>query len=95
MLRKSKARGFFLPLSGGLDSCAVALIVYNMCYLLYQQINNSADSQQILQDLRKVLKDKDYTPQNPHEMCSRILFTAYLATENSSETTRARAKKIS
>jgi hypothetical protein len=44
-----------------------------MCYLLYQQINNSADSQQILQDL----------------------FTAYLATENSSETTRTRAKKIS
>jgi NAD+ synthase (glutamine-hydrolysing) len=38
VLRKSKARGFFLPLSGGLDSCTVALIVYNMCYLVFEQI---------------------------------------------------------
>jgi NAD+ synthase (glutamine-hydrolysing) len=96
VLRKSRARGFFLPLSGGLDSCTVALIVYNMCYLLYQQISSrSYHSQQILDDLRKVLREKDYTPQSPQEMCSRILFTAYLATENSSESTRTRAKKIS
>ena len=41
VLRKSKARGFFLPLSGGLDSCTVALIVYNMCYLLFNQLKKS------------------------------------------------------
>jgi NH3-dependent NAD+ synthetase len=36
ILKKSHARGFFLALSGGLDSCTVALIVYNMCYLVYK-----------------------------------------------------------
>ena len=39
VLRKSHARGFFLPLSGGLDSCSVALIVYNMCCLVWKHIN--------------------------------------------------------
>jgi NAD+ synthase (glutamine-hydrolysing) len=34
-MRKSKAGGFFLPLSGGLDSSSVALVVYNMCKILY------------------------------------------------------------
>jgi len=33
-LRKSKAGGFFLALSGGLDSCSVALTVYNMCVIV-------------------------------------------------------------
>jgi NAD+ synthase (glutamine-hydrolysing) len=37
-LRRSKQNGFFLPLSGGIDSCSTALIVYSMCELLYNQI---------------------------------------------------------
>lgn len=38
-LWKSKgACGYLLPLSGGLDSCAVAVIVYNMCCLVYHEI---------------------------------------------------------
>ena len=32
-----------MPLSGGLDSCTVALIVYNMCYLLFNQLKKSQD----------------------------------------------------
>jgi NAD+ synthase (glutamine-hydrolysing) len=47
-LRKSKARGFYLPLSGGLDSCSSALIVYNMCFLLYTQIEKSKQAKDIL-----------------------------------------------
>jgi NAD+ synthase (glutamine-hydrolysing) len=58
VLRKSRARGFFLPLSGGLDSCAVALMVYNMCFLIYDQIKNTAQSKEMLDELRKVLRDK-------------------------------------
>ena len=45
VLRKSRARGFFLPLSGGLDSCTVSLMVYNMCVLLGNQINNKSQSE--------------------------------------------------
>ena len=37
-LRKSKATGYFLPLSGGADSAASALIVYYMCKRLYEYI---------------------------------------------------------
>ncbi len=44
VLRKSKARGFFLPLSGGLDSCTVALIVYNMCHVIYEQLQGNPSS---------------------------------------------------
>jgi NAD+ synthase (glutamine-hydrolysing) len=35
-LKKSKATGYFLALSGGADSAAVALVVYNMCRLLHK-----------------------------------------------------------
>lgn len=46
-LRRSKQKGFFLPLrfalfydfcSGGIDSCATALIVYSMCEIVYQKV---------------------------------------------------------
>jgi len=48
-LRKTKgARGFYLTLSGGINDSTVALIVFNMCFLLFQQIKNSAQSQEIL-----------------------------------------------
>lgn len=82
-----------MPLSGGLDSCTVALVVYNMCHLLYTQMQ-TPQRDEILGQLRKVLREKDYTPTSAKEMCSKLLFTVYLATENSSEITRARAVRI-
>ena len=33
-LRRSKQAGFFLPLSGGVDSTSVACIVYSMCEMV-------------------------------------------------------------
>lgn len=33
-LRRSRQAGFFVPLSGGIDSCATATIVYSMCRLV-------------------------------------------------------------
>jgi len=37
-LRRSKAGGYFLPLSGGIDSCATALIVSSMCRLVVHAV---------------------------------------------------------
>lgn len=37
-LRRSKQGGFFLPLSGGIDSCSTALIVFSMCEMVYDKI---------------------------------------------------------
>lgn len=30
-LRRSRTQGYFVPLSGGIDSCATATIVFSMC----------------------------------------------------------------
>jgi NAD+ synthase (glutamine-hydrolysing) len=37
-LRRSGATGYFLPLSGGLDSCSTAMIVHSMCCLVVEGI---------------------------------------------------------
>lgn len=33
-LRRSRMSGYFLPLSGGIDSCATACIIHSMCRLV-------------------------------------------------------------
>lgn len=35
-LRRSRTQGYFLPLSGGIDSCATAIIVHSMCRLVVE-----------------------------------------------------------
>ena len=42
-LRRSGASGFFLPLSGGSDSAAVATIVGAMCHLVIDGCRNDPD----------------------------------------------------
>lgn len=36
-LRRSRAAGYFVPLSGGIDSCATACIVYSMCRVVAKE----------------------------------------------------------
>ncbi|OWA53461.1 Glutamine-dependent NAD(+) synthetase [Hypsibius exemplaris] len=91
-LRRSGQSGFFLPLSGGIDSCSVAMIVHSMCRIVVSSIE--AGDQQVLTDVRKIVADAAYTPTDPRELCSRILHTAYLGTVNSSEETKKRAEVI-
>ena len=58
-LRRSNQRGFFLPLSGGIDSASVALLVYSMCCLLYERCFLNAE---ILADLRRISDDPNFHP---------------------------------
>lgn len=37
-LRRSGSCGYFLPLSGGIDSCATAVLVHSMCRLVVTDI---------------------------------------------------------
>jgi NAD+ synthase (glutamine-hydrolysing) len=60
-LKKSKKNGFHIPLSGGKNSAAVALIVYNMCQIIHRHIVDES-SEEVLFDLRKILKDNEYYP---------------------------------
>ena len=91
-LRRSDASGFFLPLSGGADSGAVAAIVYEMSILLFEDIKKNSS---LLNELRRVLKDDKFVPKKPQDIMKRIFFTAYMQTKNSSESTKIRAKKLS
>jgi len=54
-LRRSPASGFFLPLSGGVDSSSVAIIVYSMCSLIVEFIRaKESGYETVLEDVRKV-----------------------------------------
>jgi NAD+ synthase (glutamine-hydrolysing) len=72
-LRRSKASGFFLPLSGGLDSCSVATIVYSMCRLVAEKA--AEKDPQVLADARRIVGEPEnstYSPLDPKEFCGYV-----------------------
>lgn len=107
-LRKSGASGFFLPLSGGSDSGITALAIFHLANRLMEIIQKEPGSgksvhenimieekrQEILGELRRVVKEDDFEPKTAHDIVKKIFFTRYLGTDNSSEETRLRAEKL-
>lgn len=91
-LRRSNMGGFLLPLSGGMDSAATACLVYSMCRLVCQNVKNG--NEEVLDDVRRVLGDSRYTPSDPRDLSNRLFVTCYIATENSSSTTRKCAENL-
>ncbi|XP_060158770.1 glutamine-dependent NAD(+) synthetase isoform X2 [Globicephala melas] len=91
-LRRSQQAGFFLPLSGGVDSGATACVVYSMCHQVCEAVKRG--SQEVLADVRTIVNQTSYTPQDPRELCGRILTTCYMASENSSRETCNRARDL-
>ncbi|MCJ1289338.1 glutamine-dependent NAD(+) synthetase [Xylographa carneopallida] len=96
-LRRSRQAGYFLPLSGGIDSCATAVIIHSMCRLVDRAIKEG-DNPQVLADLLRIAgedEDSDWRPKDPQDIASRIFHTAYMGMRvNSSTDTRARAKDL-
>ncbi|OCB85527.1 glutamine-dependent NAD synthetase with GAT domain-containing protein [Sanghuangporus baumii] len=95
-LRRSRTQGYFIPLSGGIDSCATAVIVFSMCRLVSEAANRG--DAQVISDARRIAGEPEsssYAPSDPREFCSRIFHTCYMGTENSSADTRQRAKDLS
>ncbi len=94
-LRRSGASGYFLPLSGGADSCSVATLVGSMCQLVMQEVQ--AGNQQVIQDIRRIVgatEDSHDLPRDARELAHHILYTCYMATENSSQATCDRAQAL-
>lgn len=91
-LRRSGQGGFFLPLSGGVDSSCTATIVHSMCRLVCEAVKSGDD--QVLEDVRKILGDPTYTPDIPAALCNRILVTCYMGGQNSSQKTRQLAATL-
>uniref|UniRef100_A0A1Q3G1Q7 Glutamine-dependent NAD(+) synthetase n=1 Tax=Culex tarsalis TaxID=7177 RepID=A0A1Q3G1Q7_CULTA len=92
-LRRSGQGGFFLPLSGGVDSSSTAIIVHSMCRQVVKSV--LLGDVQVLHDIRKILADPDFTPDNPAALCNSLLVTCYMGSENSSKETRQRATSLS
>lgn len=92
-LTRTGAGGFFLPLSGGLDSATVCLFVFGMATAVLRSINEGDDN--ALADLRRITGIKDYVPKTPQEITSKLLHTCYMGTKNSGTATRSRSKRLS
>ena len=93
-LRRSGAAGFFVPLSGGADSGAVATIVGSMCQLVAKAIREKNES--VTRDVSRWLAEGE-TPDvftDPCVLANRLLYTCYIGTENSSRDTQKRAKQL-
>ncbi|XP_076278077.1 NAD synthetase [Lasioglossum baleicum] len=91
-LRRSCQGGFFLPLSGGVDSASSACMVYSMCDMIVDSVNKG--DAQVLSDIRKIVGDGEYVPTDPKQLCNTILVTCYMGTENSSAETKARSAEL-
>jgi NAD+ synthase (glutamine-hydrolysing) len=94
-LRRSRTQGYFVPLSGGIDSCATSVIVFSMCRLVVKACKEG--NQQVLSDVRRICgetEESKWIPQEPQEVSGRIFVTCYMGTENSSQETRDRARDL-
>ncbi|XP_018336301.1 probable glutamine-dependent NAD(+) synthetase [Agrilus planipennis] len=91
-LRRSGQGGFFLPLSGGVDSTSTAMIVFSMCRMVVKAVQRGES--RVLADIRKILVDPEYTPTKPEELCNRLFVTCYMGSENSSRETNHRAATL-
>lgn len=73
-LRRSKAAGFLVPLSGGIDSCATAVLVYSMCREVMKALEEN--NKQVLEDVRRIAKEgPEWMPKSARDLCNRIFHT--------------------
>lgn len=94
-LRRSRQSGFFLPLSGGLDSASTAIIVYSMARMVHSAAHEG--NVQVISDMRRIAgepEDSDWLPSTPQDFLGRCFYTCYMGTSNSSKETRGRAKQL-
>ncbi|KAF2842686.1 glutamine-dependent NAD(+) synthetase [Patellaria atrata CBS 101060] len=94
-LRRSRQAGYFIPLSGGIDSCATSVMVFNMCRMVLQAIDEG--DKQVIADARRIsgeAEDSDWLPKSPQELSNKIFHTCFMGSVNSSKETRSRAKEL-
>jgi len=98
-LRRSRMAGYFLPLSGGIDSSSTATIVFSMCTLVCEAAQKG--DKQVIEDARRIAVgdqeldgDDAYIPKDPRELCGRLFATCYMGSANSSSETRQRAAQL-
>ncbi|CCO30844.1 NAD+ synthase (glutamine-hydrolysing) [Rhizoctonia solani AG-1 IB] len=72
-LRRSRTQGYFVPLSGGIDSCATAVIVYSMSRLVSEAANKG--DTQVIADARRICGEPETsTPKDaPHASVNALI----------------------
>lgn len=95
-LRRSKTAGFLVPLSGGIDSCATAVIVFSMCRIVMKAVADG--NTQVVADVQRIAgayESEGWLPKTAQELCHNIFHTVFMgmATQSSKET-RGRAKQL-
>ncbi|KAF2800688.1 glutamine-dependent NAD(+) synthetase with GAT domain-containing protein [Melanomma pulvis-pyrius CBS 109.77] len=93
-LRRSQQAGFLIPLSGGIDSCATATLVFSMCRIVVDALKDNA---QVRADVQRIAGrgEEGWLPKTPADLCSRILHCVYMGMKTqSSFETRSRAKRL-
>ena len=92
-LRRSGTAGFLLPLSGGIDSCATAVIVFSMCRLAVAAVQEG--NKTVIADVKRLCRHATTLPTTPQELCNQIMHTIYMGMEEqSSKETRDRASNL-
>ncbi|KAK5185749.1 glutamine-dependent NAD(+) synthetase [Exophiala sp. CCFEE 6388] len=91
-LTRATAAGYFLALSGGLDSATVTLFVFGMAKVVLQFINSGDEN--ALADLRRITGEPDLIVKTPQDIVKRLLHTCYMGTQHSGSHTRSRAKRL-
>ncbi|OCK86406.1 putative glutamine dependent NAD+ synthetase [Lepidopterella palustris CBS 459.81] len=93
-LRRCGVAGYLVPLSGGIDSCATATIVFSMCRLVIEAIE--VGNNQVIEDVKRLAKyTEGKLPKTPQELCNQLFHTVYMGmSKQSSNETRQRAKDL-
>ncbi|CAM1508881.1 Fc.00g026200.m01.CDS01 [Cosmosporella sp. VM-42] len=92
-LRRSGTAGYLVPLSGGIDSCATATIVFSMCRIVIKAMEEG--NKQVIEDVKRIaIYDKEL-PKTPQALCNQIFTTIYMGMKKqSSRETRQRARDL-
>lgn len=64
-----------------------------MCMLLFEAIEKGNEG--VLDDVRKVVKDRKFMPKSYKDLVKELFVTSYLGSKFSSKTTMQRAKQLS
>jgi NAD+ synthase (glutamine-hydrolysing) len=92
-LRRSRTGGYLVPLSGGIDSCATAAIVFSMCRLVIQDIKEG--NKVVIADAKRLCSGGEVDDITPQQFCNKIFTTVYMGMKKqSSKETRVRAANL-
>ena len=96
-LRRSGAAGFLIPLSGGLDSCSTATLVFSMCREVMKALDQG--NEQVKADVQRIAgayESEGWLPKTAQELNANLLETVFMGMKQQSSTeTRSRAQALS